>query len=362
MDDSPRPSATSRPLASKLACGSGGPLPVYFACFLDQTCWGPGGLYNHANSVHDSASASSAGGGGSRHPGYLFSTGGVDHIMLWSLEGRTLSNERGLWGVGKKVQPMLCGDAAGRRLISGALSGHLYSWLGRRCEKMVKAHRGAVSSIWTATFSDGIEGRVVSGGIDGCVNVYDGSLQPLCRFDLLNDSVNGKCDVPPLLPIIRGVGGAIAFGGNLGKDIKPNVDSSKAAVLPTGEFVNRVIVSTASAEIYELSPDSGSWSLLAEGHYTDPNKDGSHAQLWGLSAHPTQADLVATCGDDGIVSVWSLGLGRMLRKAQLDSAARCVAWSPDGTLLLVGMGGSAVPGRGRQSKDGCLVIIALYKL
>jgi len=358
VDDSIRPSATSRPLASKIACSSGGPQTVYFACFLDQTCWGPGGLYNHSNASHtDNASTQKSAGTGSRHPGYLFATGGIDHMMLWSLEGRTLSSERGLWGSGKKVQPMLCGDAAGRRLISGALSGHLYSWLGRRCEKMVKAHRGAVSSIWTATFSDGIEGRVVSGGNDGCVNVYDGRLQPLCRFDLVNDSTNGKCDVPPLLPMIRGVGGAIAFGGSLGNVIVNSSEKNKKAdAQPTGEYVNRVLVSTGSAEIYELSPDTGSWSLLAEGHFSDPNEDGSHAQLWGLATHPTQPDLVATTGDDGTLRVWSLSLGRMLRKAQLDAVARCVAWSPDGTLLLVGLGGSAVPGKGRQSKDGCLLL------
>jgi hypothetical protein len=36
---------------------------------------------------------------------------------------------------------------------------------------------------------------------------------------------------------------------------------------------------------------------------------------------------------------------------------RCVAWSPDGQLLIVGLGGSPVPGRGKQSKDGVFVVL-----
>ena len=335
--------ATSRPLASKLGYSPGDHRPVYFATFLDPLCWGAGGLYNQESSAHSGDSGEGGSGEGvgpmPKHPGYLFATGGVDHVKLWSAEGRTLSCERGLWGAAGRVQPLLCGAAAGARLVAGGLSGHMYAWRGRHCEKVVKAHRGPVGSLWACTFSDGTGGCIVSGGFeDGTVCIRNERLEPLGTFDLAN------AEVPPLLAAVRGVGGSTGFG-------------VRAAGLGSGEFVNRVLVSTASAEIYELSPDTGSFTLLSEGHFSDPVKDGSRAEVWGLDAHPSQADFVATCGDDGTVRVWSLSQGRMLRKVHLDSSARCVVWSPDGSKLLVGLGGSAVANRGRQVKDGAFVLL-----
>ena len=93
---------------------------------------------------------------------------------------------------------------------------------------------------------------------------------------------------------------------------------------------------------------------MSEGHYSPP-QDGASGELWGLAPHPLNGDVFATAGDDGTVRVWSVAQGRLLRKAQLDSSARCIAWSPSGRRLVVGLGGSA---RGvRQRKDGCFVLL-----
>jgi microtubule-associated protein-like 6 len=337
---------TARNQASKLAYACGDHQPVYFACFLDPLCWGPGGLYNQPDLAANAVAAANGVKLPPKHPGYLFATGGVDHVKLWSLEGRTLTCERGLWGAGAKVQPMLCGCAAGARLVTGAASGHLYAWRGRLCEKLVKAHDGPVATCWAVTYADGVGGCVVSGGAhDGCVRLFNEKLEPLSTHD-----VSASAQVPPLLSGIRGVCGGLAEGGGIAQGASPG---------GTGEFVNRVLLSTASAEVYELSTQSGSFTLLAEGHYSgDPATEGAFGEAWGLSPHPTKSDLCATCGDDGSVRVWSIAnQGRLLRKCLLDSTARCVSWSPDGTKLVVGLGGSAVPGAGRRSKDGCFVVL-----
>jgi WD40 repeat protein len=52
------------------------------------------------------------------------------------------------------------------------------------------------------------------------------------------------------------------------------------------------------------------------------------------------------------IRLWSLSLCRLLRKAVLDCPARCIAWSPDGKLLVVGLGGSSAGTR--QKKDGAV--------
>ena len=82
---------------------------------------------------------------------------------------------------------------------------------------------------------------------------------------------------------------------------------------------------------------------------------GRDAELWALAAHPTDSDIYATAGDDMTVRVWSISLSRMLRKAQVDSPVRCLAWSPDGKRLLLGMGGSS-DGK-RRKKDGAFLML-----
>jgi microtubule-associated protein-like 6 len=105
-------------------------------------------------------------------------------------------------------------------------------------------------------------------------------------------------------------------------------------------------------------------------------------ELWGLATHPTDPDVFATCGDDKTIRIWSILARRLLRKAIIgnarltksqtvfknhfsscpfssfyfaDCTARSVAWSPDGSYLIVGMGGAA-DGK-RQRKDGAFLIL-----
>jgi WD40 repeat protein len=67
------------------------------------------------------------------------------------------------------------------------------------------------------------------------------------------------------------------------------------------------------------------------------------------------ADLFATAGDDRTIRVWSVSARRVLRKAALDCTSRCIGWSPNGKLIVVGMGGLA-DGK-RQRKDGAFLIL-----
>ena len=87
------------------------------------------------------------------------------------------------------------------------------------------------------------------------------------------------------------------------------------------------LITFASCVIYLIPTcthmhSTGSWTLLVEGHFSNLESDGPLGEAWGLDPHPTSADIVATCGDDATVRVWSIGAGRLLRKAQLDACCR----------------------------------------
>ena len=67
-------------------------------------------------------------------------------------------------------------------------------------------------------------------------------------------------------------------------------------------------------------------------------------ELWGLATHPS-LPLCATASDDGSVRVWDTSEQQMIGFISLSKPARCVAYSPDGSYLAVGL------------KDGCFVVL-----
>lgn len=58
-----------------------------------------------------------------------------------------------------------------------------------------------------------------------------------------------------------------------------------------------MVIGTAASEIFQLSKMTGNAILITEGHFTH--------ELCGLAPHPTNPDILATCGDDHTVRIWS---------------------------------------------------------
>ena len=60
-------------------------------------------------------------------------------------------------------------------------------------------------------------------------------------------------------------------------------------------------------------------------------------ELWGLAAHPNKS-LYATVSDDRSVRIWSYeGSHQLISFKVLKQPGRCVAFSPDGKALAVGL-------------------------
>jgi len=251
--------------------------------------------------------------------GFVLASGGRFHQKFWYINGRCLNANYPEYDAKQKIGTLLCGTSVGHTFVSGATSGHLYVWDGRKLSRMVRAHELGVTCIWAC------DKGVVTSAKDGLIKMWSTEFEHIRSF-MLSDA-----DVPPVVASVRSLDAFMSLDGN---------------------NIIRILASTAGGEIYEIAARSGNTCLVHESHYV--------GELWGLCVHPTDPDLFVTTGDDKSIRVWSISAHRLLRKALLDCTARCVSWSHDGRHLIVGMGGSWDGKRGR--KDGAFIILDAINL
>ena len=237
-------------------------------------------------------------------------TGGAKHIRFWKLTGQLLQPTPGLFGRKGKSQPLLCACSLGSRIVTGTVTGHLYVWERADCVKAVKAHEKSVNALHAARFSG-----IVSGSKYGVVKLWDNKLTPIRTFDMT------EATPVPHLPAVRSVCWNDASG--------------------------LVLVGTQGADVYEITTENQSIGRLSTAHAMD--------EVWGLAVHPSDPHLFVTGGDDQTVRVWDARLRLQLRESNVGCMVRCCAWSPDGKLISVGLGGNV--GKGRQKKDGVVLVL-----
>jgi microtubule-associated protein-like 6 len=242
---------------------------------------------------------------------------GIGHITFWSPQphgegGQVWSKHMGIFGKKGKVQTILCVGSVDGTVVSGTNSGQLYVWEGRNCKKAIHAHNDAVNALYCV---DGPEGGLVTGSRDGKVRLWNSALEPGALFE------------------IGGLGGVLSSVRSVCWDVDQN----------------KILVGTAGSEVYEISANDGAdlhLGPLVQGHCAD--------ELWGLASHPFSAEY-CTVGDDATVRIWNATTLKLERMVKLDTMARTVSYSPDGTLIVIGLGGDV--GRGKNKKDGAFVVL-----
>ena len=135
-------------------------------------------------------------------------------------------------------------------------------------------------------------------------------------------------------------------------DAKPG--SPAAAHSLHGNESGHVLVGTVCNEIYEVDFDKVGTSeeeppmCYMQGHYDE---------LWGLATHPNKLEF-ATAAEDGTLRVWDLQTRTMKAMAKLQGPGRCASYSPDGSLIAVGLGsGGKTKGKGSNAHDGKWLVL-----
>jgi len=108
-------------------------------------------------------------------------------------------------------------------------------------------------------------------------------------------------------------------------------------------------VGTRGGEILEFADTDG--NNLNDGALVQAHFEG---QIWGLATN-SRGNEYATTGDDGTVRIWDSD-SHCKAMTRLTGPCRCVAFSRDGSHVVVGMG---IPGNHNHPKTGSFVAIKL---
>ena len=261
-------------------------------------------------------------------------TGGVDHVLFWTLKDCHLLPLHGIFGNKGQIQPIPCAALVHTQLVTGTSTGHLYVWKDQRVVRAIPAHVGTVNALHATTpagtppavgagerpvetdiLSGGSlsGGGLVSGGRDGHVKVWNASFSLLFDFDMEETA-------------------------------RPSAFQSCVRSVQWDTLQHRILVGTRSADVYELSILSNQSQRLVTGHY--------QSELSALAVHPINPDTYATGGDDCTLRIWSISDKKMIGNILMDTAIKSIVYAPDGKTIAVGFGSNA-GGRG-QRKDGAV--------
>jgi microtubule-associated protein-like 6 len=280
--------------------------------------WDDGRLQCYAQAgKQDILFACFIGGGGQ----FDIMTGGVHTVTFWKILGSgSLIPTRAYFGRRGKVQCLTCACSVRQLIVTGCVSGHLYTWdqEKRTIMQSVKAHAKTINSISAKTTLKG--DYFVTGGKDGVIKLWNLSMHCVKAFDMRESRP------PPRNPSVRSV--------------------------TINDVGNTILVGTQGSELFEITniqatADITGATLLQRGHFA--------FELWGLAPHPTDPDVFATVGDDCTLRIWSAEHRRPNHEMTIETMSRAVAWSPSGDFIALGLGGHTR--KGRSNKDGAFIII-----
>lgn len=197
--------------------------------------------------------------------------------------------------------------------IIGTADGNLYICEMGEVKQTVKAHIGAVFAMSVAGHS------LVTGGQDGVLRLWDPHFECLKEFALSALS-------------------------------KQNHQHAVRALAIRNDN-QAILAGTQGAEILELSVNEG--TLIANGSHIRGHNAGG---LYALANHPTQ-EIFATAGDDALLRIYDSRTRKVIKSMKLELGARALAFSPDGSELVIGFGtGKRIKGK-LHAKEGAFIIL-----
>lgn len=230
-------------------------------------------------------------------------TAGKNHVKFWDMPnadgGRVeLSSKAGI--LNKNCKTVVSSSYLGVDAVTGMADGNIYLWKGRSISRVQRAHAentpitSMTSLAVSGSSSEDSEPRILTGGKDGCIHIWNSQFVRQWSFDL--------------------------------KVARPEIFHHQIQSLSA--ISGMLVLGTKSGELVEVNLLSKESSVLVESH--------SAGELWGLDRHPTKANFV-TCGDDLTVRVWDSKSRQQIAVTTVASKARAVAYSPDGFQLAVGL-------------------------
>ncbi|CAM9609602.1 unnamed protein product [Scytosiphon promiscuus] len=233
-------------------------------------------------------------------------------------------------------------------IVSGTAGGGLCLWRGRNCSLAVKdAHLGAVEVLSVGTLAHGGGAVVASGGRDAKVKLWSViDLSPLATLDVMaTPSVAGLRQVRS---VCLSSDGTKVLVGTLGSDILElaTVEKPKGE---DGEDEGEEAIDEAEEGEEGAEPKakrSGIGRVLNGGQplvcgHCKGEAKGVNGELNSVDVSP-QGDQFVTGGDDGTVRVWSNGDKKVAKAFNIGSSALSVSYSPDASLIAVGLAGGGV--------------------
>eukprot|EP01042_Synura_sphagnicola_P001496 gene1496-1726_t len=252
----------------------------------------------------------------------LIASCGKDHVIFWKEDvagskGVNYKRFRGLFGSAVKPESLWTVSMMGSSVITGSESGMLHLWEGRNWIKAVKGHTGIIYAM--SVVSSGL-GSTEQGLVTACsagkVQVWNAKLEVGATFN------------------------ALALG-----PVEPSIVAVCWNVAAT-----KILIGFKTCEIFEMDSTDG-----RNVHNSAVVSAAFNPKVCGLDTHPLNPRLFCTVGKDKTVRVFDAESQKMVKMAMLDTMAHSCGYSPDGQLILVGLG-SGLANR-EERKEGAYVVL-----
>ena len=240
---------------------------------------------------------------------------GRDHVNFWKeLSRGGWKRYRGLFGTAVKPETLWCVNKVGGTIITGSSTGMLHVWEGRNLISSIKGHTGAVYASFVVGKEE--ERGLVTACSGGKIQVWNAKLEIGATF---NAAIMGAIE-----PVIYSVCWDL--------------------------LTSKLLVGFKTCEIFEMDATDG--RNLHAGGVVSANYA---PRVSGIARHPMNPNIFACVGDDRSVRIYDADAHKQLRVSLLDTMGHCIEFSPNGNLLLIGLG-SGIIGKEERKEGGYCIL------